>query len=111
MASVVAARAVVTRPRSSRAVSVSRRRAIARARGDREGDALARALGTSIAVSGWHAACAGAARAEEISPFAGVVDVSVLLLVAFLWKLGNEKSAKGGRKQSKTVTSRAGRKK
>lgn len=44
----------------------------------------------------------------EISPFAGVVDVSVLALLAYFAKLGNEKAAREA--QSKTKTSRSKRK-
>lgn len=44
----------------------------------------------------------------EISPFAGVVDVSVLALLAYFAKLGNEKAAREA--QSKTKTSQSKRK-
>lgn len=49
------------------------------------------------------------ASAEEISPYAGVVDVTVLLALAYLAKLGNDKSARAS--EAKTKTSRAGKKK
>ena len=49
-----------------------------------------------------------ASASAEISPFAGVVDVSVLALLAYFAKLGNEKAAREA--QSKTKTSRSKRK-
>jgi hypothetical protein len=45
---------------------------------------------------------AGAATAEGISPFAGVVDVSVLALLAYFAKLGNEKAARESAAKTKT---------
>jgi len=47
-----------------------------------------------------------AAMAEEISPFAGVVDISVLLLLAFLAKLGNEKAARDSASKTRAGSSR-----
>ena len=46
-----------------------------------------------------------AAMAEEISPFAGVVDISVLLLLAFLAKLGNEKAARDSASKTRAGSS------
>ena len=56
----------------------------------------ARATATAIATAAFVLA-ARAAMAGDVSPFAGVVDVFVLALVAYLAKLGNERAAKRAR--------------
>ena len=48
------------------------------------------------------------ATSGEISPFAGVVDISVLALLAYFAKLGNEKAARES--ASKTKVGRNGKK-
>ena len=58
--------------------------------------AAARATATSIATAAFVLA-PRAAMAGDVSPFAGVVDVSVLALVAYLAALGNERAARRAR--------------
>ena len=44
---------------------------------------------------------AAVATSGEISPFAGVVDISVLALLAYFAKLGNEKAARESASKTK----------
>ena len=48
---------------------------------------------------------------QEISPFAGAVDVAALAVLAYLAKLGNEKAARESSAKTKTKTSRTTRRK
>jgi hypothetical protein len=109
-----------TRPRawrSGRSVTPTKTRAVKLpADAPRIKALLSTGLSDASAVVVFMAATAMPAMAEEavsasaeISPFAGVVDVSVLALLAYFAKLGNEKAAREA--QGKTKTGRSTKRK
>jgi len=109
-----------TRPRawrSGRSVTPTKTRAVKLpADAPRIKALLSTGLSDASAVVVFMAATAMPATAEEavsasaeISPFAGVVDVSVLALLAYFAKLGNEKAAREA--QGKTKTGRSTKRK
>ena len=71
--------------------------------------ATAVAMATATATATPTMAMAMEGSGQEISPFAGAVDVAALAVLAYLAKLGNEKAARES--SAKTKTSRTTRRK